>query len=472
MRRLSTYSILLITTALSFLVALDEAHAYPVDKVSQDRTKIKRLMWQEDVDAKKRRGYRYPGAQWSTDRIKLRMDGKGRDFELKQDTPRDERLQKGLEAIMKKNRWKQYYVALLDVTDPANPRYAAVNEMAQQTPGSVAKVLLGAATLNELKKQFPKVEDREEFMRTHQMVADDWTQPNHHEVPAITIKPDKKGVDPTAADYKPNYSIAIRSVKRGDSYSLWEWMDHTLSPSSNASASMLWREATLMRALGKEYPPKTVDAELWKKWNREELSVHAFGAVDEPLNEAGLGTDDFYIRLFFTRGANRYVKGGSSRANPFGLLRWMLKVEQGKMIDTWSSLELKRLLYLTRRRIRYSLAPELKDSAVIFKTGSLYKCMKEEGFKCGAYRGNVVNVLNAIAVIETPPPMIEPTAEAIAAAKKAKEPAPKATISTEPYTPTVYMVAVMSNELRRSAAEDHARLGSAIHKLIMDNPSP
>ena len=47
------------------------------------------------------------------------------------------------------------------------------------------------------------------------------------------------------------------------------------------------------------------------------------------------------------------MDGTSSYATARELMRFLLKMEQGKLVDEWSSLELKRLLYITERRIRY-----------------------------------------------------------------------------------------------------------------------
>ena len=52
-------------------------------------------------------------------------------------------------------------------------------------------------------------------------------------------------------------------------------------------------------------------------------------------------------------------------------------------MDEFSSREIKRLLYVTERRIRYAASPALASSAVYFKSGSLYECAKEAGFTCG-----------------------------------------------------------------------------------------
>ena len=81
-------------------------------------------------------------------------------------------------------------------------------------------------------------------------------------------------------------------------------------------------------------------------------------------------------------------------------MQLVLLMEQGRLVDAWSSRQLKRLLYMTERRIRYASSPALKDAAVYFKSGSLYKCKAEEGFECGQYKGNVINYMNSLAIVE------------------------------------------------------------------------
>ncbi len=461
------------------------AGAYPTDPAAQELTKIRRLKWQQDVNEGERRGRRIPeGAQWPMSAIELRMLG-NRDFDLTAETPKDPLLQKGLEAILKKWRWRRYNVAILDISDPNEPRWAGVHEAELQTPGSTAKVLLAGGMFQALADRFPDdVEARRKVLIETMVPADNWLMPNHHEVPVII-----------GDVYAKDYRSWIRSVRSGDTFSLYEWMDHALSPSSNASASMLWREAMLLRLLAEDYPPAKWDAELYGRWDREALTKAAFETVDAPLLGAGLGTEQFYIRMFFTRGANKYIKSGASRASPLGLLRWLLRVEQGRMVDEFSSLELKRMLYLTRRRIRYAIAPVLDTSATFFKTGSLYSCQPEEGYTCGAYKGNAVNVLNALIVVETPKVVAveaETAAEGAGGAAGAAGAAADGNVTGEqapakgtPPAPApepakieidkVYLVTVMSNELKRNAAEDHARLAAAIHELItapLPSPTP
>ncbi len=110
-------------------------------------------------------------------------------------------------------------------------------------------------------------------------------------------------------------------------------------------------------------------------------------------------------------------------------------MERGKIVDPESSLEIKRLMYATDRRIRYAASTALTDAAVYFKSGSLYKCKPEEDFKCGKYMGNVDNYMNSVAIVEQP-------------------------------DGTTYMVTMMSNVLRKNSANDHFALAAQIDKVV------
>jgi hypothetical protein len=116
-------------------------------------------------------------------------------------------------------------------------------------------------------------------------------------------------------------------------------------------------------------------------------------------------------------------------------------MEQGKLVDAWSSLEIKRLLYLTDRRIRYASSPALSDSAVYFKSGSLYSCKPEAGFVCEKYHGNVKNYMNSLAVVES------------TGGKRLH-----------------YLSVVLSNVLRKNSAVEHETLATRIHHLIEESP--
>jgi hypothetical protein len=124
-------------------------------------------------------------------------------------------------------------------------------------------------------------------------------------------------------------------------------------------------------------------------------------------------------------------------------MQLMLMTEQGRLVDVWSSRQLKRLLYMTERRIRYASTPALKDAAGYFKSRSLCKCKEEPVFRCTAHHGNMINYMNSVAIIE----------QEIDGRK------------------LHYIVIVISNVLRIVSAQEHQSLGTVIHALIKEQHS-
>jgi len=115
-----------------------------------------------------------------------------------------------------------------------------------------------------------------------------------------------------------------------------------------------------------------------------------------------------------------------------------VKMEQGKIVDEWSSLEIKKLLYFVRPRYRYASSPALTKAAVFFKSGSLFECQPEPGFRCKQYMENVTNLMNSVAVVES-------------GEKR-------------------YLIAMMSNVLKVNSAVEHQTIASEIEKLVQGRP--
>jgi hypothetical protein len=215
-------------------------------------------------------------------------------------------------------------------------------------------------------------------------------------------------------------------------------MDWMCSSSSNAAASAMMAELVLLEHFGEQYPvPDQLAAEFFEKTPKTELQSIFAEAIQTPVTRNGLDLDSLRQGSFFTHEGKRRVPGTSSHATSRELLKYALLMEQGRLVDEWSSLEIKRLLYLTDRRIRYASSPALRDAAVYFKSGSLYSCKAEPEFQCKQYHGNVRNYMNSLAIIETDQ---EPGLD--------------------------YIVAVMSNVLRKNSAVEHQTLGTRIHRLI------
>ena len=227
-----------------------------------------------------------------------------------------------------------------------------------------------------------------------------------------------------------------RRIREGDVFSLFEWLDHMLSPSSNAAASIVWKEAMLMRGLGDAYPPTAEDEQaFFDQTSRRQLQQLMRSVVSEPLSELGIEASAWRLGSFFTDYGQRRLGQFGSSATPRGVMRFLVRLEQGLVVDLWTSLELKRLMYVTRRRIRYASAPRLGEAAVYFKSGSLYRCREEASFECKPYAGNVENYMNSVAIVERP-------------------------------DGRAYLVVLMSNVLRINSAVEHQSLATLLDRLL------
>jgi hypothetical protein len=212
-----------------------------------------------------------------------------------------------------------------------------------------------------------------------------------------------------------------------------------VSVSSNGAASVVWREAILMEAFCENYKDLSFEEgeAYFKEVNRSSLSDFAVEIVNGPLRDIGISKEEWNLGTFFTRGGSeRVVPQGGSIGTPKGLMKWLLMLESGNVVDTMSSLEMKRLLYMTDRRIRYASNSSLKNDAVYFKSGSLYQCRPEPDYVCEKYKGNKNNFMNSLAIIEK------------ASGEK-------------------YLVTLMSNVLKRNSNNDHNSLAGKIDKLII-----
>ncbi len=319
----------------------------------------------------------------------------------------------------------RYGVSVLDLTDPDRPRYAGHREDATYNPGSIGKILVALGLFQALADAHPDdPEARWKILRTAQVTADDFIQTDHHKVPLW--EPGEK-------------RIRYRPLRKGDRANLYTYLDWMMSASSNAAAAMNQRELLLIKHFGGDYPvpEEAIDA-FFRETPKSALSELLFSALHRPVDRNGLGSDRLRQGGFFTWRGKQKVPGKNSYATPRVLMEYLVKMEKGELVDRFSSREIKRLLYMTQRRIRYASSPALRESAVYFKSGSLYKCREEAGFNCGKYKGNVINMMNSVAVVETP------------------DRTPK----------LFYMAVVMSNVLRKNSAVEHQTLGTRIHRLM------
>ncbi len=328
-------------------------------------------------------------------------------------------------------RAPSYGIAVLDFTDPDNPAYAEHNADKAFNPGSVGKLAAVLGVFQALAKIYPDdIGAREKVLRETMVTADEFIEWDSHEVPFWIHEENR---------------IQKRKLRKGDRASLWTYLDWMLSASSNAAASMVIKQLVMIEHFGANYPVSAEEEAAFFAGSRQSLSRTLRGALDDGVIAAGLDPAQFRQGGFFTRGGKQRVSGGGSTATPRALIKLLFALERGQVIDVFSSREIKRLLYLTQRRIRFASSPALNGAALYFKSGSLYRCQPEEGFSCQKYRGNVTNLLNSVATVESP----------------AGDP-----------DGLLYLVVISSNVLKHNAAVDHQTLATRLHRLIEQRHQP
>ncbi len=310
--------------------------------------------------------------------------------------------------------------------DPANPRYAEHRADHKQNVGSVGKLIVVLSLMQALADTYPNdVEARKRILKTTVVTADGFSQSDHHTVRIFDPK---------------TKTLTRRAVQVGDRATLYEWLDWMLSPSSNSAAGMVMREAMLIRQYGTAYPPPETEIKrFFDSTPKKELTALFEKTFYESVTRNGLNLELLRQGSFFTATGKQKVPGpGDSYGSARELMRYLLRMEQGRLVDEFSSREIKRLIYVTERRIRYASSPALADAAVYFKSGSLFECAKEAGFTCRPYAGNVKNYMNSTAIIESP-----------AAGRK-----------------LYYMSTLVTNILRKNSAAEHQALATRLQQLI------
>jgi len=415
-----------LATSLAMVLATStlEAWAYPLD--GYEESGIARVEAFRIAQKNKVRGNVVPpGAELKSDEIILSLRNKPY-FRIPAPDPVLTSRIRGLLG----GAAGAYGIAVLDLSDPDHPRYAEVNADRTMSPGSVGKILVALGIFQEAADIAPDLEKRRQLLKEKMIVADDIIIEDDHEIPI----------------WKPGDKKVTRGpIALGDQGSLYTYLDHMMSVSSNASAAMLMREAVLMEHFGKGYPSLTyAEGQAYlTSASKDRLARELVASIKEPVGRNGLDRSKLSQGSLFTKEGKKQIPGAGSYASARELLEFLVKMEKGQLVDPWSSLEMKKLMYLTDRRIRYAASPVLRDSAIYFKSGSLFKCRPEPGYVCEKYHGNLWNFMNSVAIIEEP--------------------------HRDP--PLRYMAVVMSNVLRRNSAEEHERLGAQIHR-IMDELHP
>lgn len=412
-----------ITAILIGLIGLNHPikNNYPIDGYSS--TGIRRLAYLEEV-----KNGTFPNVKILTGALKplseIKLNLVSEPVHSNDSLPAvDPDLQKAINGIFGGLN-PNYSIAVMDISKGKPIRFAERKGLVGYQPGSVAKIIIATAFFKELSRLYPdSFEKRTDLMRAKMITAGQWAMTDEHTVPIY---------DPE------NKKLVKRQVEPGDAFSLYEWLDHMLSVSNNGAASVVWREAILIREFKNQYPSLSFeDSEaFFKGTSKAELSELAIDVANSPLRELGISENEWRVGRLFTKGAGSYIPGkGGSIGTPVGLIKYLMAMEQGLVVDKPSSLEIKRLLYMTDRRIRYASSPALADAAVYFKSGSLYRCAPEEGYSCAKYQGNLDNFMNSVAIVEHPDGL-------------------------------TYMVCLMSNVRKKNSASDHQALASSIDRIM------
>ena len=415
----------LLISALA-LLGLSSAQAYPLDGYADTgiaRVEGSRLAAEGIIKGPKQP----PGAMLSTEQVDLRL----LDYPNMAIPVPDPEFTAQVARLLGSNA-NRYGISVLDLSDLDHPRYAEHRGDYTQNVGSVGKIIVALGLFQALADTWENTNGRYAVLRNTLITADEFSISDHHKLRIFDVE---------------NRKLTRSVMKVGLQANLWQYLDWMLSVSSNAAAAMVQREAMLIRKFGQDYPPS--DAERIAYFDdtpRKQLQADFITTFYQPLTRNGFDLNEIRQGSFFTRTGKKKVPGaGNSYASSRTLLRYILRMEQGKLVDQWSSRQIKRLLYMTERRIRYAYAPVLRDAAVYFKSGSLYSCVKEEGFKCGKYKGNKRNYMNSVAIVEDPAGVGR----------------------------LFYISTLISNVLRKNSANDHAAMAAQIHKLIQRaHPQP
>ena len=410
--------------ALALLAIPRLAFGYPLDAYEQTgmlRLEAYRLAQTGEVKGR----ILPPGGRLGIDDVQLRLTDYP-DFEIPAPDPE---LSASILEMLGEDA-DGYAITVLDVTDPAKPRYAAHNPEQNQNPGSVGKLMVGLAWFQALADVYPDdTKARDALLYNTHHVADAFIRSDSHKVPF----------------WEPGDSeVVFRPIQEGDDGNLWTWLDWMMSSSSNAAASTVMSQLVLLAHFGAEYPvsPEAA-AKFFADTPKPKLSSIYTKAIQSPLTRNGLNVSKLRQGSFFTREGKARIPGTNSAATPLELLRYIVSMEKGTLVDPFSSLAIKRLIYLSEGRIRYASSPALRRSALYFKSGSLYSCKQEPGFECGKYKGNVRNYLNSVTMVET----------------------------DEPGRRLQYIVVLLSNVLRKDSAQIHKQVATQIHEIMeRDHP--
>src|SRR5210317_1372887 len=190
-----------VTASIIALIVAATCEAYPLD--GYGFTGISRLEgYRLAMEGKVRAPKQPPGALLSIDAVDLRLQDKT-DFEIPAaETEFVDQLQNLLGAEA-----DRYALAVLDLRDIEQPRYAEHRSSERANPGSVGKILIALGIFQALADVYPdNIDSRLSILRNTVVTADEFIQWDHHVVPL----------------WQPGDSrVRYPKIQMGDQASLW-----------------------------------------------------------------------------------------------------------------------------------------------------------------------------------------------------------------------------------------------------------
>jgi hypothetical protein len=230
-----TRLVIFLFVLAAFLFPWQPAGTYPID--GYDQTEISRLKRLQDMDSAAILRLLPYGSRHALEYVRLNL----MEHPVLDLPDTDRALQDELEKVLPIFH-PSYSLAVYDMT-PGKERYAERNPNRGYQPGSVGKLAVATALFCELENLYlDDLEARSEILKNRIVRAGPFGVYDEHTIPRYEVA-------------NSRYSRSV--VNEKDEFSLYEWVDHMLSVSNNGAASIVWREAILMRVFGQEYPNLT-----------------------------------------------------------------------------------------------------------------------------------------------------------------------------------------------------------------------
>jgi len=193
----------------------------------------------------------------------------------------------------------RYAIAVLDISDPANPRYAEHQGNVSRNPGSVGKLLVALGVFQALADAYPDDTARRwQVLRDTQIIADEFVISDSHTVRRWDRAQER---------------LIRRPLQPGDPGTFLENMDWMLSASSNSAAGTVMKHGMLLKALGTDYPPDDAAGKaFFRETPRSELSALLTDFIETPVTRNGLDLTQLRQGSFFTRISKQKLQSKNS----------------------------------------------------------------------------------------------------------------------------------------------------------------